>query len=152
EDVIMFLFFFSSRRRHTRSYGDWSSDVCSSDLRELEVERGHNDELQLTPDGKTMVFTRVSIQHPNEVYKMEMAAGQHGVALSHMNDAIFAQVHTSPLEPFWFTGSENKKVEGFIVKPPAFDAKKKYPVKFLIHGGPQGAWDDSWTFRWNAQM
>ncbi len=117
-----------------------------------EVERAHNDELQFTPDGKTMVFTRVSIQHPNEVYAMQMGAGRHGVALTHMNDAIFAQVFTSPLEPFWFTGSENHKVQGFIVKPPNFDASKKYPVKFLIHGGPQGEWDDSWTFRWNAQL
>ena len=115
-----------------------------------EVERAHNDELQFTPDGKTLVFTRVSIQHPNEVYKMDL--GQKAVALTHMNDAIFAQVFTSPLEPFWFTGSENHKVQGFIVKPPNFDAAKKYPVKFLIHGGPQGEWDDSWTFRWNAQL
>ena len=33
-----------------------------------------------------------------------------------------------------------------------FDEHKKYPVKFLIHGGPQGAWGDSWTYRWNAQL
>ncbi len=117
-----------------------------------EVERAHNDELQFAPDGKTIVFTRVSIQHPNEVYAMQMGVGQQAVALTHMNDAIFAQVFTSPLEPFWFTGSENHKVQGFIVKPPNFDASKKYPVKFLIHGGPQGEWDDSWTLRWNAQL
>jgi dipeptidyl aminopeptidase/acylaminoacyl peptidase len=43
-------------------------------------------------------------------------------------------------------------VEGFLVKPPAFDSQKKYPVKFLIHGGPQGAWGDEWSFRWNAQL
>jgi len=57
-----------------------------------------------------------------------------------------------PLEPFWFTGSEKHKVQGFLVKPPNFDPKKKYPVKFLIHGGPQGHWGDTWSYRWNAQM
>ena len=57
-----------------------------------------------------------------------------------------------PLEPFWFTGAAQTKVEGFITKPPNFDASKKYPVKFLIHGGPQGAWGNSWTYRWNAQL
>jgi dipeptidyl aminopeptidase/acylaminoacyl peptidase len=57
-----------------------------------------------------------------------------------------------PVEPFWFTGTEKKKVQGFIVKPPNFDAAKKYPVKFLIHGGPQGAWGDDWSFRWNPNM
>jgi dipeptidyl aminopeptidase/acylaminoacyl peptidase len=58
----------------------------------------------------------------------------------------------SPLENFWFTGAAKVKVHGFIVKPPNFDEKQKYPVKFLIHGGPEGAWGDSWTYRWNAQL
>ena len=50
----------------------------------------------------------------------------------------------SPLESFWFRGAHNDKVQGFLVKPPNFDPNKKYPVKFLIHGGPQGAWGDDW--------
>ncbi|MGH9670766.1 MAG: S9 family peptidase, partial [Terriglobales bacterium] len=88
-----------------------------------------------------------------EIYMIACGHGDCGaVPLTHMNDAVFAQVHTSPLEPFWFTGAENKKVQGFLVKPPNFDPAKKYPVKFLIHGGPQGAWGDSWSFRWNAQL
>jgi len=58
----------------------------------------------------------------------------------------------SPLEPFWFTGAHGDKVEGFLVKPPNFDASKKYPVKFLIHGGPQGAWGDDWSYRWNPEL
>ena len=51
----------------------------------------------------------------------------------------------SPLEPFWFDGAHGDKVEGFLVKPPNFDPSKKYPVKFLIHGGPEGAWGDDWS-------
>jgi dipeptidyl aminopeptidase/acylaminoacyl peptidase len=58
----------------------------------------------------------------------------------------------SPLESFWFTGAHDDKVQGFLVKPPNFDASKKYPVKFLIHGGPQGAWGDDWSYRWNPQL
>jgi dipeptidyl aminopeptidase/acylaminoacyl peptidase len=58
----------------------------------------------------------------------------------------------SPLESFWFTGAHGDKVEGFLVKPPGFDASKKYPVKFLIHGGPQGAWGDDWSYRWNPEL
>jgi dipeptidyl aminopeptidase/acylaminoacyl peptidase len=49
------------------------------------------------------------------------------------------------LNSFWFKGAKGDKVEGFLVKPPNFDASKKYPVKFLIHGGPQGAWGDDWS-------
>lgn len=121
-----------------------------------EIIRGHDDELNLTADGKFIIFTKVSVERPNEVYRLALKADgtADGKAeqLTHMNDAVFAGAFTSPIEPFWFTGAEQTKVEGFIVKPPDFDAKKKWPVKFLIHGGPQGAWGDSWSFRWNAQM
>ncbi len=57
-----------------------------------------------------------------------------------------------PLEPYWFTGALKDKVQGFIVKPPNFDPSKKYPVKYLIHGGPEGAWGDDWSYRWNPEL
>src|SRR4029077_14796375 len=44
------------------------------------------------------------------------------------------------------------KVQGFLIRPPNFDPTKKYPLKFLIHGGPQGAWGDMWSYRWNAEL
>jgi dipeptidyl aminopeptidase/acylaminoacyl peptidase len=72
--------------------------------------------------------------------------------LTHLNDAVFAQVQMQPVEWFWFTGSGKKQVEGFVLKPPDFDPGRKYPVKFLIHGGPQGAWGDDWSFRWNPNL
>src|SRR5207249_215293 len=123
--------------------------------------RGHNDDLAITRDGNTLLFTRMSAVTPNELY----IAGTHppnGTTckdeesallecnppqtkqLTHINDAILSQVEMPKLEPFWFTGSEKAKVEGFLIKPPTFDPKQKYPMKFLIHGGPQGAWGDSW--------
>ncbi len=72
--------------------------------------------------------------------------------LTHLNDAVLSQVAMSPLESFRFEGANDDKVEGFLVKPPNFDASKKYPVKFLIHGGPQGAWGDDWSYRWNPEL
>jgi dipeptidyl aminopeptidase/acylaminoacyl peptidase len=72
--------------------------------------------------------------------------------LTHLNDSVLAKVSLSGLEPFWFAGAEGAKVEGFIVRPPNFDPGKKYPVKFLIHGGPQGAWGDAWSYRWNPEL
>jgi dipeptidyl aminopeptidase/acylaminoacyl peptidase len=121
-----------------------------------EVVRGANDDLVFSPDGKTLVFTRMSAQAPNEVYKFSpngpIPKGRGAEQLSHLNDAVLSQVATQPVEPFWFTGATGTKVEGFLLKPPAFDAQKKYPMKFLIHGGPQGAWGDEWSFRWNAQL
>ena len=72
--------------------------------------------------------------------------------LTHLNNAVLSQVSMSPLESFWFPGANGDKVQGFLVKPPNFDASKKYPVKFLLHGGPQGAWGDDWSYRWNPEL
>ena len=116
-----------------------------------EITRGANDEIQVTQDGKTLVFSRMSAMAPNEVYKLsigEKVAHQ----LSHLNDAVLSKVQMSPVESFWFTGAEGAKVQGFLLKPPQYDPMKRFPVKFLIHGGPQGAWGDEWSYRWNSQL
>jgi dipeptidyl aminopeptidase/acylaminoacyl peptidase len=111
---------------------------------------GYNDDLAVTPDG-TLLFTRMSLQQPVEIFKSG-PGDRHAVALTHINNPVLSQVSMSPLEPFWFTGAHGDKVEGFLVKPPNFDAHKKYPVKFLIHGGPEGAWGDDWSYRWNPEL
>ena len=65
---------------------------------------------------------------------------------------LLAQLDLPKLESFWFTGAEGTKVEGFILRPPGFDPAKKYPVKFVMHGGPQTALGDSWSYRWNWEL
>jgi dipeptidyl aminopeptidase/acylaminoacyl peptidase len=72
--------------------------------------------------------------------------------LTHLNDALLAQLDLPKMESFWFTAADGVKVQGFLIRPPNFDPAKKYPVKFLIHGGPQGAWGDAWSYRWNAEL
>jgi len=122
------------------------------------ITRGYDDDLAFSPDGKTLFFTRMSLQRPTEIQKLVLPARidpydlPMGNQLTHFNDPVLSQIAMSPLEPFWFTGAHDDKVEGFLVKPPNFDAAKKYPVKFLIHGGPQGAWGDDWSYRWNPEL
>jgi len=72
--------------------------------------------------------------------------------LTHLNDTLLAQLDLPKMESFWFTSADKTKLQGFILRPPGFDGSKKYPVKFLMHGGPQGAWGDSWSYRWNAEL
>jgi len=69
-----------------------------------------------------------------------------------MNDALLSQIEMQPLESFTFDGANDEKVQGFMIKPPGFDPNKKYPLKFLIHGGPQGAWGNEWSYRWNPEL
>lgn len=72
--------------------------------------------------------------------------------LTHLNGSTLSLLAMDPLISFTFIGAENTKVQGFIVRPPNFDPAQKYPVKFLIHGGPQGAWGDAWSYRWNPEL
>jgi dipeptidyl aminopeptidase/acylaminoacyl peptidase len=131
---------------------------------------GYNDDLAVTPDGKTLVFSRMSIAAPNEIYAShaggdgcpaktgEVDPGKEDCtlnkdwAITRVNESLLSQISMSKIESFFFTGAKGDNVEGFLVRPPNFDATKKYPVKFLIHGGPQGAWGDDWSYRWNPEL
>jgi dipeptidyl aminopeptidase/acylaminoacyl peptidase len=152
--------------------GDKGYDITihQTNIRINAFVPGFNDDLTLTPDGKRLLFTRMSIASPIEIYssvftiktpcnnrhKGDPQPGDCGYPepeqLTHVNDAALSQVAMSPLESFWFPGANGDTVEGFLVKPPNFDPGKKYPVKFLIHGGPQGAWGDDWSYRWNSEL
>src|SRR5215469_10247540 len=114
--------------------------------------QGSDDDLSITNDGKFLLFTRMSIAHPSQIYVLDLENRDHSRQLVDLNSSLLSHIQMSPLESFWFTGANNDKVEGFLVKPPNFDPNKKYPVKFLIHGGPQGAWGDDWSYRWNPEL
>jgi dipeptidyl aminopeptidase/acylaminoacyl peptidase len=72
--------------------------------------------------------------------------------ITHVNDALLSTLALSKQETFRFTGATGTPVQGFLIRPPNFDETRKYPVKFLIHGGPQGAWGDAWSYRWNPEL
>jgi len=122
-----------------------------------QVARLHADDLVFSKDGYSLFFSHVSIGAPSEIARLDVkdkpkTANLAPIAVTHMNDALLSQIDMQPMESFTFPGANNENVEGFIIRPPGFDATKKYPLKFLIHGGPQGAWGDSWTYRWNAEL
>ncbi len=98
-----------------------------------------------------MVFTQQSGSAPSEICKATSGSGA-AVPLTHLNDNLLGQYQLTPLEDFWVTGAENTQVQSFVVKPPGFNPSQKYPALMLIHGGPQGEWGESWTYRWNAQV
>jgi len=109
------------------------------------------DDMQFTPDGKTIVFTRQSGAAPAEICSA-LSKGGPPVALSHFNDDAFALHDLNAYEELATKGAEDVSVQTFLLKPPAFDASKKYPALMLIHGGPQGAWAQNWSYRWNPQV
>ncbi|MGZ4984547.1 MAG: prolyl oligopeptidase family serine peptidase [Chthoniobacterales bacterium] len=115
----------------------------------------------LASDGEdTIFFMKQTISAPSEIWSV-IRHGNPGTFVSsdfepkpitHLNDSLLSQIDMQPMESFTFKGAGGDDVQGFIVKPPGFDLSKKYPLKFLLHGGPQGAWGNSWTYRWNAEL
>jgi dipeptidyl aminopeptidase/acylaminoacyl peptidase len=120
-------------------------------IRTIAQGRTTVDDVHFTRDGKTMVYAEQSGSKPVELYQKTSGRPQ-SVALTHLNDAVLTDHQLTPLETFTVDASDGTKVESFVVKPPDFNAGKKYPALFLIHGGPEGEWGESWSYRWNAQV
>ena len=106
------------------------------------------DPLEINDSSRTFIVALDNSAPSKEITQQEYEP----VKVTHLNDALLAQLDQPKLQDFWFTAKDGIRVQGFIIRPPGFDAKKKYPMKFLIHGGPQGAWGDSWSYRWNAEL
>ena len=132
-----------------------------------KVLGGSNDELGVAPDGKTLVFTHSTLTQPAEIYrasgsehfeartselKPEGTLPPSAQQLTHANDALLADLDMNPGESVTTRGALGAEIQSLLVKPPGFDPGRKYPAIMLVHGGPQGDWDDAWGYRWNAQM
>jgi dipeptidyl aminopeptidase/acylaminoacyl peptidase len=109
------------------------------------VSGGLNTNVTVAPDGRTIAYLHQSNTEPPEVWVA-------GKPLSHQNDSAVATLDLPPLEEFGFVGALGDSVFGWLQKPPGFAPGKRYPLVYVIHGGPQGAWTDYWGARWNYQM
>src|SRR5271154_4425834 len=110
-----------------------------------------NTAISLSADGKTLAFERTSLTMPAEVF-VANSDGTNVRQLSHANDAALAKLEMNAPETFWFTAADGIKIQAMLVRPPNFDASKKYPLLVLLHGGPETMWSNAWGYRWNAQV
>lgn len=105
----------------------------------------------LAPDGKFLVFARETMTSPPELFRASAKGGKEQV-LTSVNRAVLDELDLGEGEDFWFEGAEGAQVHGIILRPPGFEAGKKYPTVFLIHGGPQSAFTYDFHDRWNTQL
>lgn len=109
------------------------------------------DDVQLSPDSKTMIYTMQTGARPVEIYKVN-SADNKPEPVTHMNDDLLRELKLPAFEDMNAAGAEGTNVHSFVLKPSGFDPSQKYPVLFFIHGGPQGAWHEAWSYRWNPQV
>jgi acylaminoacyl-peptidase len=142
------------------------------------IGTGNNGDIHIIPKGQfndnaeeILVFTRSTMMKPKEIYKLEVTAWDnlkienenkkpmgnppksetYLTQITYVNSEFDNEVAVSEPEEFYFKGYNNDLIHGWFLKPVNFEKSKKYPLAFLIHGGPQGAWDDSFGYRWNVQ-
>src|SRR5437870_3293323 len=116
-----------------------------SGMRALTTGRGADNTPRYSPDGKGLLYLHQSNTQPNEIW----LAGRQ---LTHHTDAALEALDLRPLDEVGFVGALGDSVFGWLLKPPGFDPARRYPLIYLIHGGPQGAWTDYWGARWNYAL
>lgn len=87
---------------------------------------------------------------PPEIVRIN-SDGSHAF-LSTFNSDSLSKLDLQKAETIWFTSSRGKKIRSLMVKPPGFDAQKKYPLFVVMHGGPASSWKENWSYRWNYQL
>lgn len=119
---------------------------------ELFYEENYNTNIKLSADGKNLFFLKQRSDLPSEIFSISTDGKNTLLQITFTNKVLLSQLEMNSIETFWSDGAEGQKVQSILVKPPFFDPNKNYPMLFLIHGGPQGAWEDNFHYRWNLQM
>ncbi|MBC8165852.1 MAG: S9 family peptidase [Bryobacteraceae bacterium] len=143
------LFFVAEDRGRTALH---TMSVTGGAARAVITGSSHIGDVQFSPDKKTLIYTENSGSKPVEIYRA-MSTGGAPVPLTKLNDALLTGFQLTPLEEYWVENPDDRvRIHTFMIKPPDFRRGTKYPLLVLIHGGPQGAWGESWSYRWNPQV
>jgi len=97
-----------------------------------------------------VVVARADLGGPADLYAVAVR-GAAARRLTDVNRELLAARHLSEYEQFSFKGWNDETVYGYVVKPWGFEPGKRFPVAFVVHGGPQSSMQNLWTYRWNAQ-
>jgi dipeptidyl aminopeptidase/acylaminoacyl peptidase len=161
------IYFLAQDRAHVSVY---RVPVKGGAARQL-TEGTTNSSLAVIPGTKDLIVGRESTTRPVEIHRLTPGrgiapvvnngpapkgtprdAGAKTVQLTHHNDHLGKEIEMNDIEEFWYEGADGDPVHGWLVKPPGFTAKRKWPVAFIIHGGPQSAFLDHFNYRWSVQM
>lgn len=116
------------------------------------VLEGHTmSSVQLSPDGRTLYFSRQGFSLPPTIFAAATNGGGQR-QLSRFNDELLAGIAWAGVEEHYFEGVGGDEVQILLLKPAGFDPELRWPLVHMIHGGPHGVFGDIFHFRWNAQL
>ena len=120
------------------------------DQPQADVTAGSNASLCYSSVVSGLVWTQSKLDQPPEV--LVQLRGKNFHNLSKANKDLLDALDLPRPESVTIPGADGTPMQMWILEPPGFDAKKKWPVAYLVHGGPQGAWHDGWSFRWCPEL
>jgi dipeptidyl aminopeptidase/acylaminoacyl peptidase len=115
------------------------------------IGEGFNDDLKVSADGRTFIFTRSSLRRPTEIFRAN-SDGTGVTPLTQLNEALLSGFDLKPAESVNWKGAGGTQIQGWVIRPANFTPSKKWPLLVIIHGGPQSAFNDNWSYRWNPQV
>ncbi len=110
-----------------------------------------NTSIVFSASNNRLFFKQQNSRMPYEIFSLNPDNGEVG-QITAINKQVLSGIEMEPITTFWSAGAGGVEVQSILVKPPFFNPKKKYPLIFLIHGGPQGHWSDDFHYRWNIQL
>ncbi|KAG0330682.1 hypothetical protein BG004_002038 [Podila humilis] len=122
----------------------------ATEVVEAIVSEHSQSGLSLVND-ETLLFSTSSMKSPNDVFTVDIKT-KTTTRRTDLHAETLANVHLSTPEDIWFKGDKDVDIHGWLLKPINFEVSKKYPLAFIVHGGPQGAFDDNWSTRWNPNV
>jgi dipeptidyl aminopeptidase/acylaminoacyl peptidase len=124
----------------------WSVDLRTGSPKQL-IDSGHIEAIAVGK--KTVFFSSNTLTAPADLYSVATTGGKVN-RVTAINAEMLAASRMGSAEQFTFAGANNETVYAYVVKPIDFDASKKYPVAFFVHGGPQSSFGNGWSYRWNT--
>lgn len=139
------------------SRGLFGLSLNAPDIVERCQSVGSSGSLSISVDGSMLICSNSRLTHPADIYRVRLDPSflrtrVPGENLSHANDDLLAELNMPHPESVTVIGADGDPMQMWILFPPDFDKSKKWPLAFLVHGGPQGAWADGWSYRWNPQV
>jgi Dipeptidyl aminopeptidases/acylaminoacyl-peptidases len=125
----------------------WAIDVKTGKATML-TGPGHVD--AFAAGEREIVFAVSTLKSPAELNVLTLKGGDLR-ELPRMNADAFAQLQIGEPEQFTFAGANGDTVYGYVMRPANYDPKRRYPVAFIVHGGPQASFANAWSYRWNPQ-